>query len=343
MRVTVAPARPAILALALSVSGTAVADSVTLRNGDRLTGTIVRKENGTLILKTSYAGEVKIKWGEVAALRTDQPVEIQLSDGSHFRARLAGGGEGAAAVEPAAAGRAPNVPFATIAFINPTPEQSGRGVTYKRRVNLAANLVRGNTDSGRVYAEGEFVARAKSYRYRFWGQGTRASEDSNTTESNWRATASYDWFVRQKEFVYGRMSFEQDKFRDLKLRAQVGGGLGYQFLETKDIELSAQLGPDFVRAMSYGEPDESFVAASFGLHYSQWLWSRAAQIYFDQTGFWNLQTTSDVVIHANTGVRVPLAGGLQATTQVKVDWDNDPAPGTESTDTTLLLGLGYEW
>ena len=53
--------------------------------------------------------------------------------------------------------------------------------------------------------------------------------------------------------------------------------------------------------------------------------------------------SAGVRFHTSTGVRVPVAAGLSATTALKVDWDNDPAPGTESTDTTLLFGLGYVW
>ncbi len=330
--------------LALAVALPAVADTVTLRNGDRITGDVVRKENGTLIVKTSYAGEIKIKWADVAGISTDKAVEVQLADGSNFDARLVPGADGKLALEAPARAGEPGVALDRIAFINPTPAQSGKGVAYQRRISVAANLVRGNTDSGRLQAEGEFVGRAKEYRYRLWAQGTNASESGDTTESNWRATGSYDWFLRPKQFVYARASFEQDEFRDLKLRSQLGVGYGYQIIETKDTELSVQVGPDAVNVISYGDtPEDTFVAAAWGVHYAQWLFTRAAQVYFDQSGFWNLQTTSDAVIHTNTGVRVPVAGGLTATTALKVDWDSDPAPGTESTDTTLLFGLGYAW
>jgi len=328
------------IALATLACGSALADTVTLKNGDRLTGTIVRKENGTLILKTAYAGELKIKWSEVVTLATDGAVDLQLADGGDLNSRLAPGAAGSVAAEAPPAGAPRAIPLDRIAFINPTPEQSGKGVTYKRRINVAANVVRGNTDSGRVYGEGEFVARAKQYRYRLWAQGTHASNDGDTTESNWRATASYDWFLRPRHFVYGRASFEQDEFRDIKLRTQLGGGYGVQVIESKDVELSLQAGPDLVRKIAYDGPDETFAAAAWGVHYAQWLLSRAMQAYFDQSGFWNLETTSDVVIHTNTGVRVPVVAGLNATAGLKVDWDNDPAPGTDSTDTTVLFGLG---
>lgn len=36
-------------------------DEIHLRNGDRLIGEIVKMEEGSLLLKTAYAGEVKLK------------------------------------------------------------------------------------------------------------------------------------------------------------------------------------------------------------------------------------------------------------------------------------------
>jgi len=330
--------------VALAVAGAAAhaqADTVALRNGDRITGEVVRKEDGTLLVRTSYAGELRIRWQDVASVITDKPVRILQDDGAAFEARMLDG------AKVIVSGTGPQVerqvPLERIAYINPTPEQSGTGWTYARKLGLAANLTRGNTDSGRVRGSGELVARAKHYRYRLWAEGTRASEGGSTTESNWRASGSYDWFLRPREFVYARAAFEHDGFRDLELRSQAGAGYGYQFIETPDTRLSMQAGPDVVHATYYGDPDETFLAAGWGISYSHWVFSRAAQIYFEQTGFWSMQNLSDVVAHTALGVRVPLTRGLDATTELKVDYDSDPAPGTRSTDTTFLLGLGYAW
>lgn len=333
------PARIVVLAAFVLPMG-ALADTLTMKNGDRITGEVVRKEGGLVLVRTAYAGELRVRWDDVLTLVTDKPVRVQMDDGTAFEARLP---EGATTAGPLPQAPPRDVALARIAYINPTPEQSGLGWTYERRLALAANLTRGNTDSGRVRASGEFVARAKHHRYRLWAEGTRAAEGGSTTESNWRATGSYDWFVRPREFVYARAALEHDGFRDLKLRSQLGGGYGHQFIETADTKLSAQAGPDLVRAIYYGDPDETFFAVGWGLNYSQWLASRAAQVYFDQTGFWSVQDAGDVVAHTALGVRVPLMRGLNATTELKVDYDSDPAPGTRSTDSTLLLGLGYTW
>ena len=49
------------------------------------------------------------------------------------------------------------------------------------------------------------------------------------------------------------------------------------------------------------------------------------------------------VPRTRTGLRFPLADGLDASAQVNIDWDNEPAPGRESTDVATILGLGYGW
>jgi small nuclear ribonucleoprotein (snRNP)-like protein len=71
-----------ILSLSL-LSSSARADQVTLKNGDRLSGTIVKSDDDakTLLIKTDLAGDVTIKWDTVTAIVSSQPLHITLSDG----------------------------------------------------------------------------------------------------------------------------------------------------------------------------------------------------------------------------------------------------------------------
>src|SRR5215470_9821146 len=59
------------------------ADQITLTNGDRLTGTIVKTDDDTktLLMKTDLAGDVTVKWDSVTAIESSQPLHITLSDG----------------------------------------------------------------------------------------------------------------------------------------------------------------------------------------------------------------------------------------------------------------------
>ena len=68
------------ICFAFVASANVFADQVILKNGDRLTGEVVRQTDGNLVFKTKYAGEVVIKWDEVQQLETDATVRLELGE-----------------------------------------------------------------------------------------------------------------------------------------------------------------------------------------------------------------------------------------------------------------------
>jgi len=72
--------RCVFIAVCLS-SNSIWADQLTLKNGDRVTGSIVKKDGKTLTIKTDQFGVVTTSWDQVASIRTDKPVNVVLQDG----------------------------------------------------------------------------------------------------------------------------------------------------------------------------------------------------------------------------------------------------------------------
>src|SRR3989442_13654999 len=64
-----------------TLSTNVFADQLSLKNGDRLTGTIVKSDKDNLSIKTEFAGEVKVQWEAVEAISSNQPLFITLKDG----------------------------------------------------------------------------------------------------------------------------------------------------------------------------------------------------------------------------------------------------------------------
>lgn len=323
----------------------AQADSIQLSNGDRLTGTVIHLSGESLTLETSYAGRLVIRRSEVASIQTDGEVKVLLDgDAELQRARLGGGAPGLVAVEPVPGAVTEEVPLARIAYINPKPVESGIGVEYKGRVMLSSAYTRGNASNSRNYGEAVFDARAMRHAYNLGFKGTRAEDDGKEIESNALLSGNYDRFIdSDRFFLYGRGSLEQDRFRAIDLRSTVGAGVGLRVIDTENTRLSIRGGLDFVsldRTVGMNERDP---ALGWGVRFSYWLLARRAELFHEQTGFWNLEDTAQVTLRSGTGVRVPITGGLSASAQVNVTWDKEPAPGSKSTDSTVLLGLGYAW
>jgi uncharacterized protein DUF481 len=57
------------------------ADQVSLKNGDRLTGAIVKSDAKTLVLKTEAAGDVTFQWSAIDAITSTQPLHVGIAGG----------------------------------------------------------------------------------------------------------------------------------------------------------------------------------------------------------------------------------------------------------------------
>src|SRR3974390_1654964 len=89
----------------LSIAAMATADQVTLKNGDRLTGTIVSADGKALVMKSEYAGDVTIQWGAITAIEASQELHVTLKDGKQLAGKISTS-DGTVVVAPGAAGAA---------------------------------------------------------------------------------------------------------------------------------------------------------------------------------------------------------------------------------------------
>lgn len=320
--------RPLALAMFAALP-VAYADQVTMVNGDRLTGTVTRKSGDVLIINSPYGGELKLRWSEIKAVQTDAPVSLLLKDGRLVERRLD-------VVEPDAASV-----LAQIAYINPTPEESGIGSSRFGQLNLALTQTRGNSSQDRFHGDGEIVWRASAYRVTLAGEANRGDDGDVQTTSNWRANGRYDRFFKAKEFIYAKASLEEDRFKDIRLRSILGGGYGYQLIESAMTRLSLRGGADYVDVDHRVSDDEGYAAFGWGVDFHHRLQRFPAELFHVHDGTRGFGAGRKTVVQSRTGLRLPLAERLSATAQLNADWESRPAPGRKKTDTTLLLGLGY--
>jgi hypothetical protein len=58
------------------------ADEVRFKNGDRLSGQIVRVTEGKMVFKSAVAGEVTLNMADIQTFSSESPIEIHLKDGT---------------------------------------------------------------------------------------------------------------------------------------------------------------------------------------------------------------------------------------------------------------------
>jgi putative salt-induced outer membrane protein YdiY len=203
--------------------------------------------------------------------------------------------------------------------------------------------VGGNSESATTVVEAALESRARGYRWDVGLNGTQASESGEEKASSWLAQASYDHFIAPKRFLYGRGSVERNRYAGFALRTTLGMGYGVQLREDDLGKASIRGGIEaMVEDRSTG-PTDSHPALGWGVRLARHVLDRRAELFHEQDGYWNVEEESDVTLRTRSGVRIPLLKGLSVSAQLNLDWEGEPEEGREATDTTLLLGVGYNW
>jgi putative salt-induced outer membrane protein YdiY len=329
-----------ILVLVLT-TGKVLADEVYLKNGDHMTGKVIRMENKILIFKTSYAGEISMKWVEVASIQTDESIHIILSNETSTRGIAVPAGEGKVQVKANEIEEPLKFDLTQMVIINPKPPEPP--IKLNARVNVGLTAQRGNTDTDNVYIDGNFVARTEKNRYTIGGEYNLEKTDDERTANNALGYIKYDHFLNEKWYLYSNALFETDEFKDLDLRTALGVGAGYQFFETELTNLSLEAGLSYVNEDYDEAEDDNFSAGRWSINFDRYLFNKALQFFHYHEGYVSLEDTSDIVFKSRTGFRVPLYKRLTATAQYNYDRDSQPAPGADKVDTKYMLLLGYKY
>lgn len=348
-------ARPLIvLCLAFALAGTpaAVADRLTVDNAagdtDLLTGELMRLGDGTVWFQPSWSAEpIEILWDAVVALETDGPAVVVLDDGTRLEGRLvAASAPRVLVVESPGLDTTVDLPTARVATLNP-PEMPA--VRLAGSASAGLSITDGNTETQSLYAEGELVARTAENRYTLGLQARQAETDGETTAENARASFEYDHFLSERWYFAATALGSRDEFQDVKLRTAFSLSSGYQVLDTDRTALAVELGASYVNVdyfdgrSAVSATDESYPAGRWSFDLRHELAPERVTVFHQQEGFQSLDDGDDLFIRSKTGLRFSLFGGFIATTQVNLDYDGDPSPGRESTDTSYLVNLGVEW
>lgn len=322
----------------------ASADTLTLDNGDRLTGTFIEIDDGALTFRPDGADQA-LSWplDAVAQLQTEDTVVALLDDGTEVRAQTLAANNGAIRLDSAQSGAPRAVPVQELSRVREPDNAVREPIVTSGDITLGARITDGNTRSQTFSATADTSVRREANRLRFEAELHRARDDGEDTEDRTAAGIRYDHFVSERLYLNSNASVARDRFRDLRLRTVAGVGLGYQVFDTDTRTLSAELGVSYVNEDFYEAENESNPAGRWAVDYEERLADDGVRLFHAQEGLVNLEDAEDVRITTRTGVRFPFIIGMTGTIQVDADYDNQPPGDTRRTDTAYVVTAGYSW
>ncbi len=345
--------RNLVLALAfLGFGASALADQVVLKNGDRLTGTIVKSDAKSLTLKSEFAGTVTIALEAIVQISSDQPLYLALKDGQTVVGTVTTA-EGKLEVKTADTGTV-SLARDTVETMRNKEAQTAYQTELDRLRNpslidlwsgtaeLGLALARGNSDTA-TFNFGMNAARTTprdkiSVYFTSLYARNNTTGTAITTANAKRGGVRYDLNLSSRVFGFGTGDLEADEFQKLDLRVVLGGGLGWHAKKTERVTLDFFGGGSLNKEYFSNDLRRTSGEALLGQELTYKFSSRTS--FKERTVFFpNLSDTGQYRLNFDASAVTLLKSWLGWQLTLSDRYLSDPVSGTKPNDILLSTGL----
>jgi putative salt-induced outer membrane protein YdiY len=324
------------------------ADQVVMKNGDRVTGSIIKQDGKTITIKTDSFGVVTASWDQVASVQSDKPVNVVLKDGKTLLGTL-GSSEGK--VEVATSAAKVDVAPGEVAAMRNADEQKA----YERLLHPGVfELWSGTGSIGLAGAEGNsktltFTTSANAARVTrtdktsLYFNSIQASAlvdgKSASTAQAVRGGIGYDHNFSPRVFLNTFNDYEYDKFQGLNFRGVIGGGFGFHAVKGERASLGLVGGADYTHA-SFSTPlTRNAAEAYWGDDYTL-KFTGASSLIQSFRMFNDLSDTGSYRMNFDLAISTRLKKRVTWNIGLNDRYLSNPVPGRKSNDWMYTTGLG---
>lgn len=230
----------AFLAL-VGLSSIALADQVTLKNGDRITGTVVKGDGKSIVLHTDALGDVTIKFDAIQDIKTEQELHVELKGGKNAVGPVTTT-DGKLEVATKTSGTIEATP-ADVTVIRNDAEQAAYEKSlqplpftkgWTGGANVGFSVARGNSETENLALAFNAARTTKTDKITLYASSidTKNNLATPSTVANIETGGlRYDRNFDGKMFVFAAADFMSNALQYLDLRAVYSGGLGYHAIK----------------------------------------------------------------------------------------------------------------
>ena len=345
--------------LAATAGGSLLADQIVMKNGDRVTGSIVKKDAATLTIKTVNFGTVTLPWDQIDTVKADAPLTVVLPNSKSVESTIAS--TDSKQIQVGAETVAPK----DIVALRNADEQKAYLRMLKPRfkdlwvvaggLNLAGTA--GNSEASTfaipiAFTRASNTSKTTAY-FNYIHSSATLNGSSQTTANATRGGWSFSRNLTPRIFATVFNDYEYDQFQNVDLRAVFGGGLGFHAWKSEKGFLDIVGGADYNRTkfatpstcvgtVCTAHPDYTTSAAEvyFGDDFGYKLNKRVS---FGQTYriFLNLSDTGNNRQNFDMTLGAALAKGITWNAAFSDRYLSNPAPGRKTNDFLYSTGCGF--
>ncbi|MDA1313713.1 MAG: DUF481 domain-containing protein [Acidobacteria bacterium] len=353
--ITSGRAAVAVVLVGLASGSLWATDQVILKNGDRVTGTIIKKDGDTLTMDSAHFGAITMPWAEVESVTTDTPLHVVLPGDKAVRATLATQAEQIQVKGPE---QSQMVARDDILALRNDAEQSkyekliNPGLLDLWTVNGSFGIAgaKGNAETLTVTTPINFARISNTTTTTAYFNSIRSTATINggseRTANAIRGGWAHNRNLGSKMFLNGFNDYEYDEFQSLDLRVVFGGGLGYHLWRGKKGSMDVVGGAAWNRETFDPAPDPTFTRNSAEAYWGNNLsYELNARTTFTQgfRMFNNLSNSGEYRLNFDLGAATELTDWLTWNVSLSDRFLSNPLPGRQSNDLLYSTGLGFSF
>jgi len=342
------------------------ADQVTLKNGDRLTGTVVKSDGKTLVLHTDAAGDVTLQFAAIQEIKTDAELHVSLKDGKTAVGPVTTA-DGKIEIATKSAGTVEASKDDVTLIRNDAEQQTydkslhpGLMHGWQGGANVGFSIARGNSQTENLALGINAVHPTLNDKITIYLTSIDTQNDLATPSTVANLVTGglrYDRNLDTRLFAYAAADFMSNALQFLDLRSVYGGGLGYHAIKSDATTLDFLGGLNYTHETysngnlipgsvppafeSYGVTNR-FVALTLGEELNKKLGKSTVltqNLYF----FPDLQDTSQYRMTFNFGTVTKISNWLGWQNQFGDIYVSTPPALTKKNDVIFTTGLNFSF
>jgi len=327
------------------------AAQVTLKNGDRLTGSIVSLTDKKLTVHTDYAGDVTIDWAAVTQFTSDQTMVVTKSNKQVVTGTV--NTEDSNVVVGTTSGTQ-TIPQSDVAVIRSQADQAAYEKSLHPSLledwtgggNFGFALARGNSDTTNLALGFNADRKTTTDEWNIVAASlyttSTASNVTTTTANTFGGSLTYSHNIIPRLFGFGMFSGLYDDLQGLNERLSPNGGLGYHVIASKTTTLDVLGGIGYTYENYVDGTINNYIDATIGeilTHSFTANTTMTENLYF----YPYLNDGGNYRGVGNFGLASKFYKALTWNLNFNDIYNSKPIPGKKDNDLILTTGLGISF
>jgi putative salt-induced outer membrane protein len=238
----------------LGLAPAALADQITLKNGDHLSGTIVKSDGKILVLHTEFAGDVTVQFTAITQITTDKALHVALKNGQTVVGPITTT-DGNLEVTTKTGAPVETPKESVVAIRNDADQLAYEKALHPSLLegwnggaNVGFSLTRGNSQTENLslaFTAARATSTDKLSLYTNAVYGTNQLATPSTTANTEAGGIRYDRNINPRMFAFVAADFSSNGLQDLNLRSVGSVGIGYHAIKNDRTTLDFLAGGNF--------------------------------------------------------------------------------------------------